>query len=146
MIKIAKQNKFLDRSSFQDCNSIYNFFSIIFPLSFTSKRMNVIDYFSASLAHHPPARKSSAQSSCDIFRLPHAFARTFRPASYLNTLKQHEGNLRQSSGEGCRCGLMAGGDEKSEKRVQSLLISRLGNLITSNRLALIRNHPATLEP
>lgn len=32
------------------------------------------------------------------------------------------------------------GDEKSEKRVQSFLISRLGNLITSNRITLISNH------
>ena len=32
------------------------------------------------------------------------------------------------------------GDEKSVKRVQSFLISRLGNLITSNRITLISNH------
>lgn len=32
------------------------------------------------------------------------------------------------------------GKKVSEKRVQSLLISRLGNLITSNRITLISNH------
>jgi hypothetical protein len=36
--------------------------------------------------------------------------------------------------------LMLAGDEKSVKRVQSFLISRLGNLITSNRITLISNH------